>query len=41
MRINRTQSNDIRILSISIMRFLSELRLYDLVKRIFRKNLES
>ena len=41
MRINRTQNNDIRILLISIMRFLSELRSCDLVKRVFRKSLES
>ena len=41
MRINRTQNNNIKILSINIMRFLSELRSYNLVKRIFRKSVES
>ena len=41
MRINHTQNNNIKALSINIMRFLSELRPYNLVKRIFRNNLES
>ena len=41
MRINRTQNNNIKVLSINIMQFLSELRFYNLVKRVFRKSLES